>query len=81
MRSALAWLLVAALAVLCLCVESGAFRLFLAEQPLAGLSDEDNAGFLRPAVFGGAQAAGTRRLIQPPPLKRALGPLLPLDAH
>ncbi|CAD5215656.1 unnamed protein product [Bursaphelenchus okinawaensis] len=36
--------------------------------------DEDNAGFIRPSLFSGASASSsTRRLIQPPPLKRNQG--------
>jgi hypothetical protein len=32
---------------------------------------EDNAGFERIPMFGGSSLSGTRRLIQPPPLKRS----------
>ncbi|KAI6241038.1 hypothetical protein M3Y99_00415200 [Aphelenchoides fujianensis] len=37
---------------------------------------DDNAGFERPPMFAGGSSSGTRRLIQPPPLKRSHPPRL-----
>ncbi|CAD5221604.1 unnamed protein product [Bursaphelenchus xylophilus] len=40
--------------------------------PMQKNPDEDNAGFIRPPMFsGGSASSSTRRLIQPPPLKRS----------